>query len=55
MGDELGYYEPQPGIYGTANPATDSDPFKRAALQEEIARQEREIAERLTHLLLAPR
>lgn len=31
---ELGYYEPIPGIYGTANPETDSNPIERAALQE---------------------
>jgi hypothetical protein len=31
---ELGYHEPIPGIYGTANPATDSDPIARARLQE---------------------
>ena len=37
MGDELGYYEPVPGIYGTANPATDSSPESRAALQEAVA------------------
>jgi len=34
VGDELGYFEPVPGIYGTANPATDSSPASRAALQE---------------------
>ena len=31
---ELGYGELIPGIYGTPNPATDSDPVSRAALQE---------------------
>jgi hypothetical protein len=38
---ELGYHEPVPGIYGTANPATDSDPVSRAALQEATAAQMR--------------
>lgn len=38
---EIGYHEPVPGIYGTANPATDSDPVSRAALQEATAAQMR--------------
>lgn len=42
---DIGYHEPIPGIYGTANPATDSNPASRAALQEatiqaQIARAE---------------
>lgn len=36
---ELGYHEPIPGIYGTANPATDSSPEQRAALQNRFAQQ----------------
>lgn len=31
----IGTYYPVPGIYGTANPATDSDPISRAELQEQ--------------------
>jgi hypothetical protein len=34
---DIGYFEPTPGIYGTAFEATDSDPIKRAALQEASA------------------
>lgn len=36
---DIGYREPVPGIYGTANPATDSSPESRAALQEATAQQ----------------
>ena len=39
---ELGYFEPIPGIYGTANPATDSNPEARAALQEQYALMQQE-------------
>jgi hypothetical protein len=34
---DIGYHQPRPGIYGTANPATDSSPESRAALQERYA------------------
>jgi hypothetical protein len=44
---ELGYYELIPGIYGTANPATDSSPESRLALQEKFQVLERQTIENL--------
>lgn len=38
---DLGYYQPQAGVhYGTPNPATDSDPVSRAALQDQVTQQQ---------------
>jgi hypothetical protein len=41
---EMGYYELLPDVqYGTPNPATDSDPIKRAELQEKYAQMQFEL------------
>jgi len=42
---ELGYHEPIPGIYGTPNPATSSNPVSRAALQEAAVMANQQIKE----------
>lgn len=50
---ELGYFEPVPGIYGTPNPATDSSPEQRAALQESFAQKAIALAQAPGHIPLS--
>lgn len=51
---ELGYHEPVPGIYGTPNPATSSNPVSRAALQNAAVMLNQQIKERIMTTTYVP-